>query len=131
MRKVTSILLILLFTANICGASISYHFCGKLLQYYAFNGNKKKSKCCCKGTQKKKGCCKTEHHKVTVDESKSFAKQLALQKQLILKAIVPQTFYSIEQGVKLTDFPYSAPLGHAPPVIRTVPIHILHQQFLI
>lgn len=131
MRKVTSILLILLFTANICGASISYHFCGKLLQYYAFNGSKKKSKCCRKGTQKKKGCCKTEHHKVTVDESKSFTKQLVLQKQPILKAIIPQPFYSIEQGVKLTDFPCTAPLGHTPPVIRTVPIHILQQQFLI
>jgi hypothetical protein len=130
-KKFIAIILMCLFTANICGASISYHFCGKLFQYYAFNGHKKKSKCCCKGSQKKKGCCKTEHHKVKVDDNKSFAKQLVFEKQIIAEAIVPQAYPLIQQSIQLINVDYTVPLGHSPPTVRTVPIHILHQQFLI
>lgn len=131
MKRLVAVILICLFAANICGASISYHFCGKFLQYYSFNGHTKKSHCCCGGTQKKKGCCKTEHHKVKVDDSKSFAKQLDFHKQFIVEGFIPQSYPLIQQNIKLINISYTVPLGHSPPIVRTVPIRILHQQFLI
>ncbi len=121
----------MLLAANVCGASISYHYCGKIFQYFAFNGQKKKSKCCCGGTQEKKGCCKTKHCKVKVDNNQSFAKQLNFEQQFVVEALIPQTIQVVPQDFKLINTPYGVPLGHSPPLIRTVAIHILHQQFLI
>jgi hypothetical protein len=131
LKKFTSIILIMLLAANVCGASISYHYCGKIFQYFAFNSQKKKSKCCCGGTQEKKGCCKTKHCKFKVDNNQSFAKQLNFDKQFVVEAAIPATIQIVQQNFKLVNIPYAIPLVHSPPLIRTVAIHILHQQFLI
>ena len=121
----------MLLAANISGASISYHYCGKIFQYFAFNGQKKKSKCCCEGTQKKKGCCKTEHCKVKVDDNHSMAKQLVFHKQIVSEAFIPIIFQTVQQRVQVVTTSYAIPLAHSPPLIRNVPMHILYQQFLI
>jgi hypothetical protein len=121
----------MLLTANIGGASISYHFCGKILQYYSFNGQKKKSHCCCGGTQKKKGCCKTQHCKIKIDDSQSMAKHLVFEKQFPVEAIVSSNIQTFQHDVRAVNISYAVPLAHAPPLIRTVRLHLLHQQFLI
>jgi hypothetical protein len=102
-----------------------------MLQYYSFNGQKKKSHCCCGGTQKKKGCCKTEHCKVKVDDNQSMSKNLLFEKQLVIEAIIPLRTHIFKQDIKTASISYAVPLAHPPPLIRTVPLRILHQQILI
>lgn len=131
MKKFVAFILICLLAANVCGASISYHFCGKIFQYFAFNGHKKKSKCCCRGTQKKIGCCKTKHCKVTVDDNKSFAKQLSFSKHTLGDALTSSPINVVHQFATLSGTSYAIPLINSPPLVRTVPLHVLHQQFLI
>ena len=131
MKRFVAVILIVLFAANVSGATISYHFCGKILQYFAFNGEKKKSKCCCGGSQEKKGCCKTEHCKVTIDDGKSFGKQIVFATHLFADAVIPAQIQFVSQEAQLVYVSYAIPLAHSPPLIRTVPLHILHQQFLI
>jgi len=131
MKKVVAFILICLLAANVCGASISYHFCGKIFQYFAFNGQKKKSHCCCKGTQKKIGCCKTKHCKVTVDDTKSFAKQHSFHKNLLGEAVVSQPIAAVHQYTVLKTASYAVPLVNSPPLVRTVSLQILYQQFLV
>jgi hypothetical protein len=121
----------MLLAANISGASISYHFCGKKFQYSAFNGQKKKSKCCCNGTQKKKGCCKTNHCKVKVDDGKVFAKKAISSNHFAIVAIVEYAFPQSNKWVILFDDSFSFPIAHSPPFVRTVPIYLQYRQFLI
>lgn len=131
MKKFVAFILICLLAANVCGASISYHFCGKILQYFAFNGQKKKSKCCCRGTQKKIGCCKTKHCKVNIDDHKSFAKQISFHKLIAGDVVITQNIRFSPAYAALPDTPQLIPLVHGPPLVRTVPLHVLYRQFLI
>lgn len=121
----------LLFAANVSGMSISYHFCGKIFQYIALNGHKKKSKCCCGGHGEQKGCCKTKHCKVTVDEGKSFTKQILFNKPVATDVLLPVYAPFVSHTVMLPAVAHTVPPAHAPPFIRTVPLRILYQQFLI
>jgi hypothetical protein len=130
-KRFIAVILILLFAANVSGATISYHFCGKIFQYFAFNGQKKKSKCCCGGSQEKKGCCKTKHCKVTVDEGKSFGKQIVFATHLFADAVLPEPIHLVSQDIELAHVSYAIPLAHSPPFIRTVHLYIFYQQFLI
>lgn len=131
-KKFVAVLLITLFAANVSGATLSYHFCGKILQYFALDLDKKKGKCCCgSNSVKKKNCCKTKHCKVVVDEGKSFAKQLELSKQVLAHAIVPAPVRIACQDIQLVSADHIVPPVHGPPLQRTVPLHILYQQFLI
>jgi hypothetical protein len=131
-KRLVAVILILLFAANVSGTAISYHFCGKMLQYFSFNGQKKKSKCCCGGGQEKKGCCKTKHCKVTIDESKSFAKYIFIAADPFTDAaILSEPVRFIVRDIPVYNVEHKIPPAHAPPLIRTVPLHILYQQFLI
>ena len=80
-KRIIAILLMLLFSANICGATITHHLCGKVLQYISLTGHKKDSKCCCKGSGMDKGCCKTTYIKVKVADEKTTAKAIVFIKQ--------------------------------------------------
>lgn len=131
MKKVAAFILICLLTANICGASISYHFCGKIFQYFAFNGHTKKSHCCCKGTQKKIGCCKTKHCKVNIDDNKSLAKQVAFNKFLDNDALVPEYSRVILQFLEFKSVVHVIFSINTPPLVRTISLHVLCRQFLI
>ncbi len=130
-RKLIAILLIGLFAANISGASVSYHFCGKIFQSFSLNGQKQKSKCCCKVTRKKSKCCKTQSCKVQIDESKSFAKHLSIDKPIVYEALLTPLTYVVQKSIVHNSRPYTLPPAHAPPLIRTVPLHVFYQQFLI
>jgi hypothetical protein len=139
MKKTIVILLMLLLAANISGAGVSYHYCGNFFQYLSVDFQSGKNVCTC-GVQKKTGvckgnkknnCCKTEHRKVTVDEGKTFVKQLIVKAHFGLETIVPPVFIQYEPCLVSIVFHYKIPLGHAPPFVRTVSIHILNQQFLI
>lgn len=131
MKKFIAIVLIILFAANICGASISHHYCGKILQYSSLNGQKKKSKCCCGGTQKKKGCCHTKHQKVKIEKEQSFSAKVFFEKHFT-PCILPELYYSASQNIFYHGLSTIAvPLANSPPFVRTVPIYIEIRQFLI
>jgi hypothetical protein len=88
MRKFVAILLMCLFTANICGAEVAHHLCGKVFQYISLNGHKKDAKCCCKGGKVDKGCCKTTFYKVKIDQEKNLAKAFSPAKIIFTDALV-------------------------------------------
>ena len=79
MKRFVAILLILLLSANICGATLTHHLCGKVFQYISLNGHKKDAKCCCKGSGMDKGCCKTTYFKVKIEDKKIAAHQYSLK----------------------------------------------------
>lgn len=90
MRRFIAILLMLLLAANISGAKLTHHICGKVFQYASWNGHKKDTKCCCKGSGVDKGCCKTTYFKVKIDDGKKLA--VAYSPQFVLgDAIIPVT----------------------------------------
>lgn len=92
MRRPVAILLILLLAANISGAQITHHLCGKVFQYISLNGHKKNSKCCCKGGKVDKGCCKTKYFKVKIDGKQTLAKAYSPGEVFVIDALIPKTY---------------------------------------
>jgi|GEM_PF-4506193 len=92
MRRSVAILLILLLAANISGAQITHHLCGKVFQYISLNGHKKNSKCCCKGGKVDKGCCKTKYFKVKIDDKQTLAKTYSPGAVFVIDALIPKTY---------------------------------------
>ena len=131
MKKFIAIVLIMLLAANISGASISYHFCGKILQYSAFNSQKKKSKCCCGGTQKKKGCCHTKHEKVKVEKEQNFATKIFFEKHFTFYTLLTPYYFVPSSSIPQGLCNIAVPLANSPPFVRTVPIYLQIRQFLI
>ncbi len=133
MKKIVALILIVLLAANVSGATLSYHFCGKILQNFALDLQKQQKGCCCgKMEQKKeKRCCKTKHCKVTVDDSKSLAKQLSFSKTFMADAVPAVPVLVVVQQVPLPVQHFRVPPAHAPPLRTAVPLRILYQQFLI
>ncbi|PSK93438.1 HYC_CC_PP family protein [Taibaiella chishuiensis] len=133
MKKFVAVILIVLLAANVSGATLSYHFCGKILQRFALDLQKQQTGCCCSKMEQKKEkrCCKTKHCKVTVDESKSLAKQLSFSKTFMADAVLTAPVQVVVQQVPLPEPRYRVPPAHAPPSGSPVPLHILYQQFLI
>lgn len=139
MKKMIVIILICLLSGNISGAGISYHYCCNFFQSLSIDFKAPKARCRCgdsheskKDALKKKSCCKTKHQKVTIDESKTLAKQLLLKKFLEITTVIPPTFNGIYDDTgKAIVTQFTIPPATSPPFVRSVPIHILHQQFLI
>lgn len=92
MRRSVAILLILLLAANISGAQITHHLCGKVFQYISLNGHKKNSKCCCKGGKVDRGCCKTKYFKVKIDDKQTLAKTYSPGAVFAIDALIPKTY---------------------------------------
>lgn len=82
----------LLFTANISGAEITHHLCGKVFQYVSLNGHKQDSKCCCKGGKVDKGCCKTTYFKVKIDSKQTLTKVYSLGEVFFIYALIPKAY---------------------------------------
>ena len=95
MKRFVAILLMLLFTANISGAEITHHLCGKVFQYISLNGHNKDSKCCCKGGKVDKGCCKTTHFKVKIDDKQTLAKAYSPAKAFFIDALVSKVYLTL------------------------------------
>lgn len=92
MRKFVAILLMLLFAANISGASILHHVCGKVSQYVSINGHKKNSKCCCKGSGIDKGCCKTKYFKVKLENKKNVSHGFSIDKSFAFEGFTALSY---------------------------------------
>ena len=101
MKRFVAILLMLLFTANISGAKITHHLCGKVFQYISLNGHKKDSKCCCKGGKVDKGCCKTTYFKVNIDDEKTLAKDYSPGQGFFMDALVSKTYRIVSNATAI------------------------------
>lgn len=112
-------------------ASLSFHFCGKMLQYSALNGKKKKSNCCCKGEQKKSKCCKTHHLKVKLDDSKVCAKKFNTDQPIFAVAAVFPGAYAQYSYYSSASVYHAATVAHSPPIPPRAPAYILHRHLLI
>lgn len=102
MKKFVAIVLMLLFIANISGAQITHHLCGKVFQYVSLNGHKKDSKCCCKGGKVDKGCCKTKYFKVKLDDKQTLAKSYSPGEMYVIDVLIPKP-YTIPIHTKAID----------------------------
>jgi hypothetical protein len=72
-RKLTSILAVLVILASSTGTTVAFHYCGKSLQDIALFG---KAKPCCGGMEMPSGCCHDE--KITIkSDNFNVAQQLS------------------------------------------------------
>jgi hypothetical protein len=104
MRRFVTLLLMLLFAANLSGAEVTHHLCGKVFQYISLNGHKKDSKCCCKGGKVDKGCCKTTYFKVNIDDEKILAEAYSLWTVFFIDALIPSV-YTIASNTAAIEAP--------------------------
>lgn len=79
-----------------------------------------------------KGCCKTHHHKVKVEDNKSFVVKKSIEKPFEIESLAGNIEYwpvseEIHSWIPTKDIP----LSHSPPWVRTVPIFIQFRSILI
>lgn len=131
-KRFVAFLLMCLFAANICGASITHHLCGKKSQYVSLAGKKKHSKCCCSGGDIDKGCCKTKHIKVKLDDEQTIAKSLFLSKSFLFEATPPTPQAVFSAAICSSVYASVQQLANPPPLLAaSLRLHVLYQAFLI
>lgn len=129
MKKITVILLTLLYLVSTSGMAISnFYCCGKLKETYIFNHHDYGKDC--KGNKKTKGCCdtKTVYYKVKDNHSPSTevkANSSDFSKFLFNPFIPLFIFQHASNQTNLFEF------LHAPPLISKQPVYLFVRNFRI
>ena len=128
MKRVTPILLVLLFLITNSGIAVTVHYCGgKLASVDIFsNGN---HKCKCGNKPMKPNCCKD---KTTVFKSNT---DLAKTNHFTFKLTTQKDIYNVVQQIEsdnLISFNFATSDYYRPPFYKLrVPIYLLNGVFLI
>lgn len=130
MRKITVIILALLYITASSGATMHLHYCmGKLIDW-SLSENSKGQKCSNCGMEKvlHKGCCKDEHKQLKVDDQKPVGANLSIV-HLTSTAVI-STFFELA-SVYVPSIIEQNPLTNAPPREQSVPLFIRNCVFRI
>lgn len=132
MKKVLTLLLLLLYVGSSTGATFHMHYCmGKLVDVALWHGDKKKCSHCqrdlSKGCPKK--CCKDEHKTVKLEKDQKVTAQ-ALHFLQMPVADVPVS-YVLLPPAKIVPLATAHPVSHAPPYSNKVQPYILHCIFRV
>lgn len=127
MRKIVVISICCLYMVSSLGVTMQSHYCMGRLTSSSFQAQKPDFKCPkCGMTKKKKGCCenKSKTFKIQCDQQVSIT-TIGFP-PLHLVAISPVLFlFSPNFSLTfLTDI--GLPVGHAPPYLRKVALHLFH-----
>lgn len=132
MKKVLTLLLLLLYVGTSTGATFHMHYCmGKLVKIELWHGDKKKCSHCetdlSKGCPKK--CCKDEHKTVKLEKDQKVTAP-ALHFLQMPVADVPVSYVQLPPA-KIVRLATAHPVSHAPPYSSKVQPYILHCIFRV
>ena len=132
MKKISVIILALVYISTSTGAMLHMHYCmGKLADWdLGHNKSKVCSKCGMeKSDEKDNGCCKDEHKFLKNDTDQKTA-EAGFQLMQYVAVSLPVVFIEIPS----TNFPSVTeenPISHAPPRSGGVAVYIRNNVFLI
>lgn len=128
MKKVASILLILLYAATSSGASFHLHFCMGQFQGIGFAANKNQACDKCGMDRSGNGCCKdvVKTFKASTDQS---ASNLNFELSLYACALPVSTIYSLREALIAKERPVLFATG--PPEPAHLPLFLRIRNFRI
>ncbi len=127
MRKTLQIASIALILLTSTGMTVSFHYCGKLLEDVALFG---KTRPCCEGTEMPSGCCHDEKLEIKSDDfnATQLVSNLGFIPVLICNIALPVLDFSIHFQNSQSSF-LARPDKDRPPTDLDIVIRI--QSFLI
>lgn len=132
MKKIVSLLLLLVYMLSIPGIAYSLHFCGEKLSSFSYTVAEKKT-CACKQTKTQeetpaKDCCEDQQVDLSAENSKaaSFDFKLATPTYSLLSTFFIDFFFGFaDKNISV----FSA--DSSPVTSLKVPIYLLHRYFRI
>lgn len=128
MKKITIVLLTVLYFAVASGITVSLHYCGgKFKQISLFNSGNDKG--CCGSKKKSKGCCNEKAFFIKVKNNHSSSNSVYLSNnyyKIINASISTQLFISPNKSIS-----YFVTKFHSPPVLYDNPLYLKHKVLLI
>lgn len=133
MKKVLTLLFLLLYVGTSTGATFHMHYCmGKLVEVALWHGGKQPCSHCKTDLNKKgcpKKCCKDEHKTVKLEKDQKVTAH-ALPFLQMPAADVPVS-YAVLPPAHVVSLATSHPVSHAPPYYSKVQPYILHCIFRV
>ena len=131
MKKVTSIICILLLLFATSNLAVNIHFCGGEISSIDFFG---KSKGCSKGCDskesiKEKSCCKNFTATITTDDSTTSTFSFKTEQKAI--ALVPVIYTHTTPASSTTELLKHSVACNAPPTLSAQPYYILYRSLII
>jgi hypothetical protein len=132
MKKVTVVILALLYLTTSTGANLNLHYCMGELADWGLGENKSKICGICgmeKGDEKDNGCCKDEQKFIKNDtDQKVVESSLDIIKVL---AVAPLPEYTELPALLFSSLTEQNPVSNAPPRTKGQALYILNSTFLI
>lgn len=132
MKQFLVFILAFLYLGSSAGATVHLHYCmGKLVDIQVGDHDKKPcSGCSSKKENKcKKSCCKDEHKMVKLE--KDHQKSVEGQFHFVQPVAGATSFFFELPSVYFLENEAELPFSHAPPLIHSVQLHLLHCNFRV
>ena len=129
-KKIIVTILAFLYITIASGVVVNVHYCmGRLVSWDV--SQQQKSRCATCGMKKAahKGCCKDEHKTFQIDKDQKTVESSWQFLPIYTDAIIHH--YGDLPALHTLSIAIENPVSHAPPLISTVPIFILHCHFRI
>lgn len=131
MKKVISIVCILLLLIATSNLAVTIHFCGDSISSISFFGKNIDcgESCDSKTVLKEKSCCKNFLAIITTSDAAS--SDFSFHTQNASAAIAPALFKLLNTSVYKTDILTGSVSSHAPPTLSAQPYYILYRSLII
>ncbi|HSY60678.1 MAG TPA: hypothetical protein VK796_02330 [Cytophaga sp.] len=131
MKKIVSIVCILLLLIATSNLSVNIHFCGNKISSINFFGKSKTcgETCDSKTTLKEKSCCKNFSAIITTDATTS--SDFSFQVEQAAPALVPKVFNYDSTPVPIAEPLKGSVSANALPALSAQPYYILHRSLII
>lgn len=133
MKKVISIVCILLLLIATSHLAVNIHFCGGEISSISFFGKSKgcSGSCDSKTTIKEKSCCKNFATTITTDDSTTSTSTFSFQTEQTAVALVPVMYTYITNSTFAAQILKGSISCNAPPNISAQPYYILYRSLVI
>lgn len=131
MKKVISILCIVLLLVATSNLAVNIHFCGNKISSIDFFGKSKTcgGSCDSKAALKEKSCCKNFSAIITTSDAASSDFSFQIQQQET--ATLPVIFNHITASVYAAEILKGSVHSNAPPALSAQPYYILYRSLII
>ncbi|WP_018343264.1 HYC_CC_PP family protein [Cytophaga aurantiaca] len=131
MKKVISILCILILLIATSNLAVNIHFCGNKISSIDFFGKSKTcgGSCDSKAALKEKSCCK--NFSATITTSDSNTSTFSFETEQTATALVPVIYTYTNASASTTELLKGCVSSNAPPEISAQPYYILYRSLII
>ena len=131
MKKIISILLLVIYTAVLCGVTVNMHYCGGRLASYNLSLSDSHPKCPCGSKSMKKDCCKNKTIHLQCKSEQKIQNFILINNNPVKHN--PLHFF-IVPGIPISDFYQikKRDVAHPPPLlVNSNPTYLLNRVFRI